>query len=156
MSTTIDNTAETLVEHGAYLVHAGHMDVDALVVPDREEYDDLALTDAELREAVQERLEDLADDGEEDEDDADPTAPADVDWPALWSEFGFESPNANGDVIAHHPQLVAAVESSDQEIARDADAVIDEGVRQGEIVPDATTDTDGERHVRGYVLEVSA
>jgi len=75
------------------------------------------------------------------------TTAAEVDWGALWDEFGFDTPDAAGDEYASDTQLHAAVEASEQGIEGGAESLIQGAVEAGTLqqleVP-ATT--------RGYVL----
>jgi hypothetical protein len=70
----------------------------------------------------------------------------DVDWPALWHEFGFDSEDASGHVYASSLQLETAVAVSDQHIAGDAQSHIDDAVDDGTLHELTNPD-------RGYVLE---
>lgn len=62
--------------------------------------------------------------------DGEPTADSatDVDWAAHWEKFGFDTPDAAGNEFASDSQLTAAVQSSDRNIAGDAEGHIDQGV----------------------------
>ncbi len=44
----------------------------------------------------------------------------DVDWDALWDEFGFDSPDAAGNDFVSNTHLSAALESSDQSVTAPA------------------------------------
>ena len=56
-----------------------------------------------------------------------------IDWAALWEEFGFDTPDANGDLLASRTQLQAALEASDQDISGDAEQQIDDAVDVGDL-----------------------
>lgn len=77
-----------------------------------------------------------------------PTTASEVDWAALWDEFGFDTPDAAGDQYASDTQLHAAVEASEQGIDGGAESLIQDAVDDGKLrkleIP-ATT--------RGYVLQ---
>jgi len=104
---------------------------------------------------VEEKREDIADrreiDGGESErvdEQADPSIDG-VDWDALWSEFGFDSEDANGDVYASKTQLTAALESFDQNISS-AQTHIQQAVEGEELHKLTGTGEHGETLVRGY------
>lgn len=89
-------------------------------------------------------------DTESDGDAADGDVTTTVDWPALWDEFGFDSPDVVGNEFASGTQLVAAIESSEQDIAGDPSGHIASAVDDG--VLHKLTTAGGV--TRGYVLEV--
>lgn len=57
-----------------------------------------------------------------------------VDWAALWEEFGFDTPDAAGNEFVSDTALVAALQSTDQPLAGDAEGHIDEAVDDGVLV----------------------
>lgn len=71
-----------------------------------------------------------------------------IDWAALWDEFGFDSPDAAGTTFASDTQLVAAVQSTVQSPAGDARGHIRQGVDDGVLIPRYT---DGGT-LRGYAF----
>lgn len=75
----------------------------------------------------------------------------DIDWPALWREFGFDTPDAAGCVYASRTQLTAAVESSDQNIAGDAGDHINTAVETGVLKRVTKADEKGTEHLVGYL-----
>ncbi|NLV14387.1 hypothetical protein [Haloarcula argentinensis] len=59
---------------------------------------------------------------------------ADVDWAALWDEFGFDTPDAAGNKMASDTQLEAALQATEQSIAGDSEGHINEAVADGSLV----------------------
>lgn len=98
-----------------------------------------------------------ADDGDEDsqtdttrdEFEAAVTSHEGIDWAALFTEFGLNTPDAVGHCFASQTQLQAAVECSEQDIGGDAQTHIDDAVDAGEI---QAIEADGA--VVGYQHEV--
>jgi len=68
-------------------------------------------------------------DGEATDDSA-----TDVDWAALWDEFGFDTPDAAGNKCASPTQLEAALQSTEQSIAGDPEGHINQAVAGGILV----------------------
>ena len=62
-----------------------------------------------------------------------------IDWAALWDEFGFDSPDAARNKLASDTQLVAAVQSTEQSPAGDATGHISQAVASG-ILVECTTE----------------
>jgi hypothetical protein len=58
----------------------------------------------------------------------------DVDWAALWEEFGFGTPDAAGNKCASDTQLEATLQSTDQSPAGDAIGHISQAVASGTLV----------------------
>jgi hypothetical protein len=71
-----------------------------------------------------------------------------VDWQALWREFGFHTPDAHGTVIVSKTQLKEALRVSDQHTEGSLDSKID-GALQDEILVRNWVDGDT---LRGYIL----
>lgn len=69
-----------------------------------------------------------------------------VDWPALWEEFGFDTPDAAGFKLASDTQLEAALQSTEQSPAGDVTGHISQAVASGIII---TCQTDAGT-LRGY------
>ncbi|RLM32666.1 hypothetical protein DVK01_20560 [Haloarcula sp. Atlit-120R] len=68
-------------------------------------------------------------DGEATDDSA-----TDVDWAALWDEFGFASPDAAGNKMASDTQLEAALQATEQSPAGDVTGHISQAVASGTLV----------------------
>lgn len=72
-----------------------------------------------------------------------------IDWQALWEEFGFDTPDAIDSVIQPETRLVGALESSDQGIGGDAETLISDAVDNGTLKKKETP----KGALRGYLLE---
>ena len=57
-----------------------------------------------------------------------------VDWAALWKEFGFDTPDAAGFKLASDTQLEAALQPTEQSPAGDVTGHISQAVASGAIV----------------------
>jgi len=75
----------------------------------------------------------------------------DIDWPALWREFGFHTPDSVGARYASRTQLRGAIEGSDQQIEGEPQAHIEQAVSAGALQPVRRTDECGGTHVAGWI-----
>jgi hypothetical protein len=75
-----------------------------------------------------------------------------IDWNALWEEFGFDTEDSRGSFVISHTQLEAAIEVSEQDITIDGTSVIQQAVEDDILIEDHTTDQNGTQQRRGYVL----
>lgn len=80
------------------------------------------------------------------------TSPDEIDWSALWEEFGFDSTDATGNYVISRTQLVPAIETSEQTIAGDPGAIIEDAVRDGPLETNHVADEYGSNHLRGYLF----
>lgn len=127
---------DDLVQRAAEFVDDGVRELDQL---EPKEYHDV---DAEqFRVDVCERL---ADAGREDTSDDGATS---VSWSALFAEFGFDTPDVDGNHWVSRTQLVGAVKCSDQGIAGDAKGRITDAVDDG-VLSEVRSDGGA---LRGYV-----
>jgi len=94
---------EDHVDRAAGMVADGVADLDDIHT---EPYHDE--TDAELRQAVRATLAEAGDGGQDDPDN--------VDWAALWDEFGFDGPDGAGEAHISKTQLDLALEVTDQAV----------------------------------------
>jgi hypothetical protein len=80
-----------------------------------------------------------------------------VDWQDLWAEFGFDSPDAAGVVVAPRTKLRTALEATEQDFDGTPLDAIATAVDQGELREDIARGHDGQELLRGYLLpEVSS
>lgn len=127
---------DELVQRAAEFVDEGVREIDA-VQP--KEYHD---ADAEqFRADVRDRL------AEADREDTSDDGVTSVDWPALFAEFGFDTPDVDGNRWVSKTQLVGAVKCSEQGIAGDATGHIEDAV-EGGLLTEVKADGGA---LRGYV-----
>lgn len=150
---SVDDFA-TRVDHAAQLVR------DSVIALDEcEAHEANGRSDEEFRAAVRDRLREV-DEGavpetaEQDDGDDGPqiTSAAGVDWSALWAEFNFDSPDANGTMAKSGTKVEEAVRVSEQGIVGDAKQIVAEAVEMGVLHKQMVTDEDGEEHPVGYVF----
>jgi hypothetical protein len=153
MSQTADEADySTLVTRAADGLYVGYLSWDDIELPDA--------VDAEwqaFKADVEQKHEEIAarrdnEDDSDGEDDAEATGIGELDWSALWEEFGFDTRDAAGCRYASKTQLIAAIESTDQGYSGDAMAAITTAVDDGPVHCVETTAHDGTTTLRGYVL----
>jgi hypothetical protein len=71
-----------------------------------------------------------------------------VDWADLWEEFGFDTPDAAGNKMASRTQLIAALQSTTQDLAGDPLGHINGARAAGKLVERYS----GDEALRGYVF----
>lgn len=81
------------------------------------------------------------------------TNPQEVDWAALWEEFGFDTPNAIGSIVISKTQLTGAIESSDQNISLSTDDAIDWATEHDILLKKEIRGWEGEMQLRGFILK---
>lgn len=85
--------------------------------------------------------------------DHEQTAPSEIDWAELWAEFGFDTPDTDGNEYVSRTQLEAAIDASDQNIVGDARGIITDAVDDGVLHKLTASGTHGEALTRGFVLD---
>ena len=147
---------EALVEKGAGLVHDGHMSVEDLEIPTRvqESAGEVDFTAEELRDDVRAYLDEHALQAEPEDESGDEERPVTdgVDWDALWSEFGFDTPGPLGGHVIYRTQLVPALEVWDGATGNPAD-YIQQAVDEGILKEITTEGTNGDPLPLGYALQ---
>lgn len=135
---------DEMVRQAAHYVVDGVYELQAL---DPKEYHDV--TAEQFRGDVEDMLSEVAAETytpEADESDAEQTATG-VNWPALWTEFGFDSSNVDGNEWVSKIQLFGALQSSEQGISGSA-----AGHKEKAIEENVLTEVQTENGVtRGYV-----
>lgn len=138
------------VEYGAEVVTDGEQSIEDLTAPG-----DIGMTDEEFQERVGEELESAVIVEEDEEVDAESITHAGaVDWPALWAEFGFDTPDAHGNESVGRTKLREALQVSEQPIAADSQALIDSATSDG-ILREVTLSAgeDSGTVVAGYIFD---
>lgn len=148
---------DSLVENGAALVANGHMNVADLDIPSyvEESAQDPDFTAEQLREDVRAFLEEHnpdPDNGAE-EDDVEKPNTGGVDWDALWSVFGFDSPDVRGSYVVSQTQLTLALQATDQAVTGDPRGLIDHAVDEGVLKQVEAEGAKDETLTRGYALQ---
>lgn len=143
------------VQDAAVWVETGQWAQEDIVLP--EDFDEAGVDleafveDIEtVREEHQDSLEST--DAATQEPDDDHYEVGDIDWAALWEEFGFETPDAVGSRVASTTQLMAAIDVSDQGIPGDPAAHIQAAVDADLLHEVYAESDDAGRTLRGYVL----
>lgn len=77
----------------------------------------------------------------------------DIDWPALWAEFGFDTPGPDGKRAKAPLKVKTAIEVSEQRIAGNPQTIIDHAIQSGILQQVETLGTTGEPITAGYRLE---
>ena len=84
-------------------------------------------------------------------------ATADIDWGALFQEFGFHTVDANGNWAVPRTTLLEAIDVSEQGIQGDARAHVETAVERGILEPVHLNEDGGTTVLQGYrCLEVHA
>lgn len=139
---------ETIVRNAAHMVHDGVIGLDDVCIPGYIEDNDWSadFTDEEIREDVAEMLASV-----EKKTEKTQTIGAggydDIDWSALWSEFGFDTPDAVGFAGASHAQLALALSCTTQNVSINPETAITSAVEDG-ILDEVEATTPNGRTVR--------
>lgn len=145
---------EQLVREGAWYVHDGLYPIDELEVPQRihEADDQPDVTDEEFRDDIREYMEkvEVADPKTKNNERDAQQSISELDWAALWDEFGFGEPDAVGFRGASLTQLRLAIDATDQGVNVAPEVAINDAVDRGEIVPVKTPADEGTVATRGY------
>jgi hypothetical protein len=146
---------EYYVKYGADVVTDGKQSIEELTAPA-----DIDMTDADFQERVAAELESAVIVDDEPDDEGQPksiTRAGEVDWQALWAEFGFDSPDAHGNESVGRTKLREALQVSEQPIAADSQALIDSALSDG-ILHESTLSAgeDSGTVVAGYIFDGGA
>lgn len=63
--------------------------------------------------------------------DGQATAAEGVDWPALWGEFNFDTPDVHGNRYVSRTKLQTALAVSEQSVPGNAESIISQAVESG-------------------------
>lgn len=74
-----------------------------------------------------------------------------VDWVALWSAYGFDTPDAIGATYASKTQLVGALQT-ERDVDGDAGAIIEAAAAAGTLHRMTATSDNGADITRGFLL----
>lgn len=138
--------SDRYIEDAVRMIDSGAISIEEV---EAHEYHDL--TDEELRAAVREKL-------DSDEDTNDPesedltTETSAIDWPELFTEFGFDSENAAGNIRVSRTKLLEAIRVSEQQIAGSASEHIDAAVEEDIIATVHAVKPEGGSAIAGYRL----
>lgn len=151
MSQYTDETEySTLVASAADGLYAGYLSWEDIELPEDVDVD-WAAFEADVEDKVA-TIADRRENGTDEGDESDGTAVDELDWQALWAEFGFDTRDAAGCAYASKTQLVAAIQSTAQGYSGDAIATITSAVEDGPLHRVETATEDGATTLRGYVL----
>lgn len=145
---------EEIVRNAAWLVHDGVVSMDDVAVPTtyQEDPDAPDVADDELREDVREYMPkvEAADPKTKQNERKEQQSASELDWGALWEEFGFGEPDAVGFCGASLTQLQLAIDATNQGVNVAPEVAITEAVENGEIVSVETAADVDTVATRGY------
>jgi len=80
-----------------------------------------------------------------------------VDWPALWQEYGFDTPDACANRYVSPTKLRTALEVTQQPVVGDVDGIIDQALEAGTLHEVRKNRARGQSQVlAGYILTEDA